>query len=338
MTLNRLLAKFDIALTRRTTLDRTRAQLADSLEQARRLSAELASERDAALRQPMLADLLQPLQAELSLLKRQGTDIERSLIRHQTACQWSVIDEVERRFRPASSRRTCPLCGAENDAVNFVLYRTQCLFGGGDLVRYQCPDCDVIFGADKMFELTEAQLSQEYEWHYKVYEEGDSTEVEMMAFHSLKPRKDGVYVNFGSGAWSSSVPKLREQGWNVFAYEPHSSAAGTHEWLLTRESQVAELTPDGLYSNNVLEHLRHPAADLRRMAGWLKPGAAMAHATPCYEYMFEYTRFHLYFFPGRSRELLARLIGHRIEQFEVDRRFNYMNCVFVPESTTGGTS
>jgi len=42
MTLNRLLAKFDIALTRRTTLDRTRAQLADSLEQARRLSAELA--------------------------------------------------------------------------------------------------------------------------------------------------------------------------------------------------------------------------------------------------------------------------------------------------------
>lgn len=51
----------------------------------------------------------------------------------------------------------------------------------------------------------------------------------------------------------------------------------------------------------------------------------MAHATPCYEYLCEYTRWHL-FFPGRSRELLARLAGLRVEHFEMDE--HYMNCVF----------
>ena len=337
-TINRLLAPLDIVLTRRTTLERTRAQLDDALDHVKRLSSVPAAAVQPEQPQPSLHELLQPLNDRLVALQSQGKELERAIIRHQTASQWSVIDALERRLHPEHARRSCPLCGVESDEAAFRVYRTQCLFGGGDLIRHQCPSCDVIFGADKMFDLTEAQLSQEYEWHYKVYEEGDSTEVEMMAFHSLKPRKDGVYINFGSGAWSNSVPKLREQGWNVFAYEPHSSAARGEEWLLTQESQVAALAPDGLFSNNVLEHLRHPAQDLRRMAGWLKPGAWMAHATPCYEYLFEYTRFHLFFFPGRSRELLARLIGHRIGQFDVDPRYNYMNCVFVPEPVVGATS
>lgn len=334
--INQLLAPLDIAFTRRTTLDRTRAQLVEALEQVQKLSKVRMSE---VIDPPSdLSELLQPLNDRLDLLLNQSNALERSLIRHQTAAQWSVVDAFERRLRPTTGLRICPLCGTSSEETAFQIYRTQCLFGGGDLVRRQCPSCDVIFGADKMFELTEAQLSQEYEWHYKVYEEGDSTEVEMKAFHSLEPRRDGVYLNFGSGAWSSSVPKLREQGWNVFAYEPHSSAARGEDWLLTQESQVAALAPDGLFSNNVLEHLRHPAEDLRRMAGWLKPGGWMAHATPCYEYLFEYTRFHLFFFPGRSRELLAQLIGHRIEKFETDRRYNYMNCVFAPEVVDGDRS
>lgn len=86
---------------------------------------------------------------------------------------------------------------------------------------------------------------------------------------------------------------------------------------------------DGIFSNNVLEHLSQPADDLRRMKGWLKPGATMAHATPCFEYLYEYTRFHLFFFPGRSRELLADQAGLRIDNFEVDGDF--MNCVFSPQ-------
>jgi len=64
----------------------------------------------------------------------------------------------------------------------------------------------------------------------------------------------------------------------------------------------------------------------------------MAHATPCFEYLFEYTRFHLFFFPGRSREVLAQRAGLKIESFEVYGMF--LNAVYSRlrpelEPTTG---
>jgi hypothetical protein len=255
-------------------------------------------------------------------------EMKRELVRHQIACKWSVIDSVNRAAVPTAFVRTCPLCNHEGADSGYRRFTTNCIFGGGILERYQCPECDVVFGADKMFKLSSQELAQEYEWHYRVYEEGDSTEAELRAFHSLNPRREGVYVNYGAGGWSRSVQLLRQEGWNVFAYEPHSSAASTgSDWVITSEADMASRRFDGLFSNNVLEHLRYPVEDFRRMMTWLNPGSLMAHATPCYEYLYEYTRFHLFFFLGRSRELLAQRAGLSIRNYEVDG--HYMNCVFA---------
>jgi hypothetical protein len=51
----------------------------------------------------------------------------------------------------------------------------------------------------------------------------------------------------------------------------------------------------------------------------------MSHATPCFEYRFEFTRFHLFFFLGRSRSLLARQAGLQIQDYQVEGDF--MNLV-----------
>ena len=70
---------------------------------------------------------------------------------------------------------------------------------------------------------------------------------------------------------------------------------------------------DRIFSNDLIEHLRFPVEELRFMRGLLKEDGAMYHATGCYEYAFEYTRFHLFFFTGRSLRLLAekkRIEGH----------------------------
>lgn len=254
-------------------------------------------------------------------------DIRRELLRHQIHAKWSLADMFDRNSGPnlIGNRRSCPLCGHESLASEFSAHITQCSFGGGILVRHQCPACDVIFGADKIFRLSESELSEEYEWHYRAYSEGDSTQHEIRAFLSLNPSKDGIYLNYGAGAWSRSVQILRAQGWNIVAFEPHGSASSDGE-VISDWKILSTMKFDGLYSNNVLEHLRHPAEELARMKTLLKPGALMSHATPCFEYLYEYTRFHLFFFLGRSREILAHKAGLMICDFIMDGEF--MNCVY----------
>ena len=95
--------------------------------------------------------------------------------------------------------------------------------------------------------------------------------------------------------------------------------------VVTKLEHIKHLSFDGIFSNNLLEHLRHPVDDLRQMASLLKPGSMMSHATPCFDYRFEFTRFHLFFFLGRSREVLAQRAGLEVVSFEEDG--NFMNWV-----------
>ena len=220
--------------------------------------------------------------------------------------------------------------GGVVQAHHFNSFETQCQFGGGRLLRHQCPACDVIFGPAKMLELNAAELSAEYDWHYRIFTEGDSTDQEIRAFYALDPQPGGHYLNYGAGAWSRSVELLRAQGWHITAYEPTQSAQ-QQPGLVTRPEELATLRFDGIYSNNVLEHLRHPVDELRHLASLLKPGARMSHATPCYEYLYEYTRFHLFFYLGRSRRYLAEQAGLDICHSTEDG--HYMNTVYQPRAT-----
>lgn len=334
---NRALAPFDITVTRRTTLDNTRSQLSNVRAELVAVHADLAKSGHELTQLRHLLETQAPgttearFAAKISPLQSSIDGLRGELLRHQISNRWSIVDAIERAHAAPPQYRSCPLCAHTGMVGTFKSYVTDCIFGGGILVRHGCPACDVIFGPDKMFELSAADLGQDYEWHYKVYQEGDSTESELRAFHSLNPRRDGVYVNYGAGSWSRTVLLLREQGWNVFAYEPHDSAAAGGDWLIQSEAQMRGRYFDGIFSNNVLEHFRHPAEELRRMKQWLKPGAAMAHATPCFEYLYEYTRFHLFFFLGRSREVLAQKAGLTISSFQVDGDFK--NCIFFPSAS-----
>ena len=178
-----------------------------------------------------------------------------------------------------------------------------------------------------MLSLSAEELANEYEWHYRVFSEGDSTEQELRAFHALNPERDKKYVNWGSGAWSHSIEVLRADGWQVFGYEPHGSASGEGDAILRSLAELNALKPSGIYSNNVLEHLRHPIDELKTMSSLLPAGGMMSHATPCFEYRFEFTRFHLFFFLGRSRNFLADRAGLKIVDYLADG--DYMNLLLA---------
>jgi SAM-dependent methyltransferase len=255
--------------------------------------------------------------------REQAGNHQMELLKNQIRVQWRILDQVHA-MSPSPATLKCDICGFVGPTASLRELTSHCMFGGGRLLRHQCPSCDTIFGPRKMMDLTPEELSQEYEMHYRVYPEGDSTDSELRAFHALQPVREGRYLNYGAGAWSRSVEQLRREGWDVLAYEPHEAAArGEH--VITSEAHLATIAFDGIFSNNVLEHFRDPVAALRRMTSLLKPGARMSHATPCFDYLYEFTRFHLFFFPGRSLEALAKAADLKVEQFTVDG--HYMNAV-----------
>ena len=97
-----------------------------------------------------------------------------------------------------------------------------------------------------------------------------------------------------------------------------------------RQSQNCELkittSLAGLFSNNVIEHFTTPVEEFRYFHSILAPGALMAHATPCYHYVFAFTRFHVIFLTGDAAEILAERSGFRVLARDEDG--DYRNCVF----------
>ena len=260
----------------------------------------------------------------LTAMKAELTEADKDLLRQQISTKWDRLHRAER-LRPLEPRLTCALCGHSGPREAFPISESECIFEGGEIFRNQCPECDVIFGSALMLSLSPEELSDEYERHYRIFSEGDSTEQELRAFYALQPERDKKYVNWGSGAWSRSIEVLRADGWQVFGFEPHSSASGEGDAILHSLEELTALKPDGIYSNNVLEHLRHPIDELKTMSSLLPPGGLMSHATPCFEYRFEFTRFHLFFFLGRSRQFLADQAGLSVVDYVADGDF--MNLV-----------
>lgn len=305
--INRVLANFGVALVRQSTVAR--------------LSNEATTRIPLQAMYDSLVELKEISRINLVSIEAKISDLRNELLRQQISTKWDVVDYVEQLVGQNAKIELCPLCDYKGSSEEFLIFESQCAFGGGRLIRRQCPKCDVIYGAKKMLALTESQLTQDYEAHYRVFQEGDSTEQEIRAFHVLNPSKDGAYLNYGAGGWSRSVQILRSQGWNVFAFEPHDSAASNPDYLITSKEALIKMRFDGIYSNNVLEHLRYPVEELSFMRNILKDGGRISHATPCFEYLYEYTRFHLFFYLGRSRKLLADKACLVTSNFVVDKEF-----------------
>ena len=215
--------------------------------------------------------------------------------------RWEAINFLEECILPHYEPK-CILCRHSGKKEEFKIKEAQCIFGGGRLERYECPSCGCIFGPRKIVELLPVLLAQDYKDLYSVYSESDSSENEIRAFRMLSPKKNGIYLNYGSGAWSKSASVLQSEGYKVFTFD--SFCEGDHPNMLTL-NEVKSRKFDGIYSNNVIEHFQDPVADFQFLRSLLKRGAAMSHSTACYEYLYEYTRFHTVFYTGNSVKYLG---------------------------------
>lgn len=213
----------------------------------------------------------------------------------------------------------CPVCDYDV-SLGRKLY-SKCVFTGRDLERTECPVCGLVFGPQYMLSATPEYMAAEYDELYKGYSEGDTTNYALQTFKDMMASKAGEYLNFGCGRWSKTTSILRSEGYRIRDYDPY---AGPQD----AQGDLSEKKFDGIFSHNVLEHVQDLVATFRMFSCLLKPEGVMAHSTPCYDYAFAMSQFHLYFLAGQSVERLCRKTG-----FELVVRKTYPEykcCVFRP--------
>lgn len=216
----------------------------------------------------------------------------------------------------------CRLCGTSGDFRTLV---ARCRFDKSEIIRYICPECDVVFGPISMIEKPLAELADEYARLYASYSENDATAHELALFEQLNPFRRGCYLNFGQGK-NRTVGELRGRGYEVYSFD----LAVEGDYALTGD-QVAAMRFDGIFSHNVIEHLQDPVRDFRFLASVLKADGRMAHATSEYIYATPDTRFHLFFFLGRSVWKLAEIAGLSVAGLSV--LSGAANCAIFTRAT-----
>jgi SAM-dependent methyltransferase len=235
---------------------------------------------------------------------------------------WTALDRAyEATLR--DRKLMCTVCDRTGQRTDFTVLTDRCMFGGGTLERYQCPICDAVFGPQKYLDLSEEFVGRDYALLYTRYSEANSTESEMRTFRSLDPKPGGLYLNWGCGVWSETIPQLRSEGFDIWGFEPSAPASSPH--IVASRDQISARF-DGIFSNNVIEHFRHPQRQFEEFRHILKPGGLMAHSSPCYEYAYAWTRFHTLFLAGQSAKVLAERTGFRVKSRTKDGE--YINVVF----------
>ena len=292
-------------------LERRCDEIIAAIEAAR--PADRTDELKAAIEAARPADRTDELKAAIEAVKV-------ALFRNDIRCRWQVLDALDGILYPPSTTVKCLVCGHEAQKSTYETKVSECIFGGGRLERYVCPECGAVFGPLKMMTLSSAQLAEEYKQSYSVYSESDCTMLEHMAFESLEPQKGKTYLNYGAGAWNRTTKELRAEGYDVYDFEPFAPAEA-NPWVIRSFADLEKMRFDGIFSNDLIEHLQNPVADMKAMMSLLKREGEMAHCSGCYEYAFEYTRFHLFFLTGGS---LLRLCSRAGLSYKLgDRLFDY---------------
>lgn len=238
-----------------------------------------------------------------------------NLIKEAIRGKWMLVDSYEQKMYN-NHKLSCPICGNSFETDNVSRLVSECIFNGGRLIRYVCPYCGVVFGPEKMLHLNDETFSNEYKIHYSVYSEGDATQREIQVFRQIDPNIDGIYLDWGVGAWSTVISSLREEGYQVYGYDPYAPVDS--EYVITSETQLRKMKFDGIFSHDLLEHLKDPIGTFKLFSEILKPEGRMVHSTACYDYVYEYTRFHLFFYTGTSIEEICKQTGFIIDSTTKD--------------------
>jgi len=268
------------------------------------------------------------LVARLSRLEsRVGNCNSPEIVRYLIKSHWALLDKLYD-ISECQTPTRCRLCAFEGQQSDFKPYTSHCIFLGGLLIRHQCPNCEVIFGPSKMLDLDDEMIDMDYRLHYRIFSEGDSTDKIIRAFNLLRPTRDGIYLDYGCGVANPiALQILRADGYRIIGYEP--SLDSSSDFVFKSMEEMSRYKFNGILTHNVLEHLFHPIDTTKQLCGMLVDDGLLVHATPCFDYLYEYTRFHVFFFVGKSLDYLAVNSGMVVSDLIQDKEHDFMAAVLA---------
>lgn len=207
--------------------------------------------------------------------------------------------------QPIVTELKCSICDYSDSINKFKIYRAKDIFNAGELIRYQCPNCETIFGDLRFLGLPLAEIQQDYEDLYSYYKEGDTTNYILFVLQNIKfLNKNGKHLDFACGKWNKLIPTLRAKGYNIIGYDKYVTG---EKYILNKLDPSAKF--DVIYNNNYIEHLINPIDDIREMVDLLNIGGHIVFITQCFEYCIEFSHYHTFFFNDKSLKIIADKLG-----------------------------
>ena len=78
---------------------------------------------------------------------------------------WMLLDRIEE-LTLKGRQISCIVCGFRDDSGGFRMHTDRCIFGGGALRRFECPECDAIFGPMKYLDLDDELVARDYRYAF----------------------------------------------------------------------------------------------------------------------------------------------------------------------------
>ena len=223
--------------------------------------------------------------------------------------RWEVLKQ------PSILDLKCYICDYETCISNFKKMTANDIFNAGEIIRYQCPNCDVIFGDLRFLNLSEEEINDDYTDLYSYYKEADTTKYLLDVFNKINlfipDNKNKKILDFACGDWNNIIPIIRKKGFsNIYGYDKYVNNTSL-EYMLSEE-ELLNHKFDIIYSNNFIEHLIDTLNDIKYLLNLLEKNGCLIFITSCFEYCYEYTHFHTFFFVARSIDKLCEKLDIKL--------------------------
>jgi len=220
---------------------------------------------------------------------------------------------IELNKQPDIKILECNICGYKDDIDKFIKYKSQDIFYAGELIRYKCNNCDVIFGDLRFLNLSREEIGNDYIDLYSYHNEGDTSVYILKIFEILI--KEGHIIekdkgiDYACGKSDKHLEIINQRGYEIYGYDKYVD--NNSKYYKGREIEKIKDEYDYVFTNNYIEHIIE-VDDLKEIIKLVKKGGKIIFSTACFEYNIEYTHYHTYFFIGRSIEYLEKKLGIKL--------------------------